>query len=453
MNEMHRLPTVASNVDNVSLALDFLTQLVAAAFKGREASEDDWPKLGFFDDGSPLGDLIAEHSLNFDEYTVLALALAAHVRPELLDQQIRSAIEKAGDFPEIGGYRHAESRTFMPTGQTAAFLLSGYDLEARFTLQQVFGADHWLARKGILHLEPPKDGAPILSGQIIMSRDWIDRLTLGEAKAPPFSASFPARRLETQLSWDDLVLPADTHARLDEMLQWVHHFKTLSDDWGLGARLRPGYRALFHGASGTGKTFAATLLGKSTGREVFRVDLSAVVSKYIGETEKNLANLFTIAQDRNWILFFDEADALFGKRTDVKDSHDRYANQEVSYLLQRIEECEAMCILASNLRSNIDDAFLRRFNAVIRFPEPGPEERAEIWRRALPVALANDDLVKQISAYEMTGGAIVNVAQFAAISALSDKRKTITLEDMELGVQREVEKEGKVFRSLYTSKP
>lgn len=441
-------PIIVSNADNLEAAFDMLANLIRSRLSDQDIAPDGTLGLSYFDDQSPLGEFIKARQPEFAEYVTLLLALAPHVRPTLLDAEIRTAIDKAGDFPDIGGVRDPDSRTFLPTGQTAAFLLAGDHIEGRFTMQRVFSSEHWFAREGILRMDPPEEGAPVLSGRIIMSRDWVDRLTIGEINAPPFSTAFPARRIDTQLSWDDLVLPADTHARLDEILSWVQHFKTLSADWGLGARLRPGYRALFHGSSGTGKTFAATLLGKSTGREVFRVDLSAVVSKYIGETEKNLANLFTIAQDRDWILFFDEADALFGKRTDVKDSHDRYANQEVSYLLQRIEECEGMCILASNLRSNIDDAFLRRFNAVIRFPEPGQPERAEIWRRALPPHLADDALVQQISQYELTGGAIVNVAQFAAISALSDGRETILLSDMELGVQREIEKEGKIFRSI-----
>lgn len=439
---------VTSNADNLDTAFDMLARLIRSRLGGEDIAPDGTVGLQYFDDNSPLGDFIRDREPPFAEYVTLLLALAPHVRPTLLDAEIRSALEKAGDFPEVGGLRDSESRTFLPTGQTAAFLLAGEDLEGRFTMQRILSSEHWFAREGVLRLEPAKEGAPILSGRLIMARDWIDRLTVGETKAPPFSAEFPARRIETQLSWDDLVLPADTHARLAEILDWVQHAGTLAQDWGLSARLRPGYRALFHGASGTGKTFAATLLGKTTGRDVYRVDLSAVVSKYIGETEKNLANLFAVAQDRNWILFFDEADALFGKRTNVKDSHDRYANQEVSYLLQRIEECSALCILASNLRSNIDDAFLRRFNAVIRFPEPGPDERRDIWRRSLPTSLISDQVIEQVCGYEMTGGAIVNVAQFAAINALAQGRAEVQISDMELGVQREIEKEGKVFRSL-----
>ncbi len=440
-----------SNADNLDTAFEMIARLIRSRLGGEDIAPDGTVGLEYFDDNSPLGNFLRDREPPFAEYITLLLALAPHARPTLIDAEIRAILDKGGDFPEVGGLRDPDSRTFLPTGQTVAFLLAGDDLEGRFVVQRILSPDHWFAREGILRLEPAKDGAPALSGRLILARDWVDRLTLGETSAPPFSAEFPARRIETQLGWDDLVLPAGTQAHLSEILDWVQHFGTLSADWGLKARLRPGYRALFHGASGTGKTFAATLIGKTTGREVFRVDLSAVVSKYIGETEKNLANLFTIAQDRNWILFFDEADALFGKRTNVKDSHDRYANQEVSYLLQRIEECDALCILASNLRANIDDAFLRRFNAVIRFPEPGAAERQSIWRRALPLEHLSDEVIDLVCPYELTGGSIVNVAQFAAINALTRGEREVGLQDLELGIRREIEKEGKVFRSLNAS--
>jgi SpoVK/Ycf46/Vps4 family AAA+-type ATPase len=213
-------------------------------------------------------------------------------------------------------------------------------------------------------------------------------------------------------------------------------------------RLRPGYRALFHGPPGTGKTMTATLLGKATGREVYRVDLSTVVSKYIGETEKNLAALFDRAHNRDWILFFDEADALFGKRTSVKDAHDRYANQEVSYLLQRVEEFNGLAILASNFRANIDEAFVRRFNAIIRFPFPSEAERQAIWERTLPDRPGRDRLAGLLARFELSGGSIVNVVQFAAIEAIAAGRGEIALADAVRGIRREVEKEGKVFANL-----
>jgi SpoVK/Ycf46/Vps4 family AAA+-type ATPase len=191
---------------------------------------------------------------------------------------------------------------------------------------------------------------------------------------PALDAGFPTRHLETTLGWDDLVLDKAMRERLGELENWIRHGQTLARNRGMARRLRPGYRALFLGPAGTGKTLAATLLGKATGRDVYRIDLSAVVSKYIGETEKNLAALFEQVRNSDCILFFDEADALFGKRTEVKDAHDRYANQEIGYLLQRAEEFEGLTIVSSTLRTNIDEAFRRRFNAVIRFSLRDPRK-------------------------------------------------------------------------------
>ena len=174
------------------------------------------------------------------------------------------------------------------------------------------------------------------------------------------------------MSWTDLVLHPATFKQLGEIKSWCQHGHRLLHEWGMSAKLRPGYRCLFYGPSGTGKTLTASLLGKDNNRPVFRIDLSMVISKYIGETEKNLSRIFDQAEQRNWILFFDEADALFGKRTDTQNAHDRYANQEVSYLLQRIETFDGIAILASNRRHNLDDAFLRRFESVIYRLTDGP---------------------------------------------------------------------------------
>lgn len=441
-------PAPCSNAANLGAAFDVLVRLIRARIKGEELAPNGELRLAFFDDGSPLGDFIRERQPPFNEYVLLLLALAPHVRPTLLDNEIRTAIAREGDFPEIGGVRDEASRTFLPTGETAAFLLAGDDLDARFQVQELFYSEHWFAREGLLRLDQAREGAPILSGRIVMARDWVERLTLGTAQAPAFGASFPARRITTALDWDDLILEPAVHARIAELENWVRHGRTLMHDWGMAGRLRPGYRALFHGPPGTGKTLTASLLGKATGRDVYRVDLSAVVSKYIGETEKNLAMLFDQACNRDWILFFDEADALFGKRTNVKDAHDRYANQEVSYLLQRVEEFDGLVILASNFHANIDDAFLRRFNAIIRFSFPSEGERREIWTRALPEHDGRDRLASLLARFELSGGNIVNVVQFAAIEAIAAGRPTICLADALMGVNREFEKEGKVFRNL-----
>ncbi len=217
---------------------------------------------------------------------------------------------------------------------------------------------------------------------------------------------------------------------------------------GMEKKLGPGYRALFYGPPGTGKTLSATLLAKQYKMPLFRVDLSALVSKYIGETEKNLARLFDEAEYKKWILFFDEADALFGKRTQVKDAHDRYANQEVSYLMQRIETFDGLVILASNLKGNMDDAFTRRFQSIIYFPFPTPEEQLIIWQKSFPKKLQPDkdvDLRNFVQRYKLTGANIMNVVQYCCLTSLANNKKKISCELLSAGIQRELQKEGRAF--------
>jgi SpoVK/Ycf46/Vps4 family AAA+-type ATPase len=259
-------------------------------------------------------------------------------------------------------------------------------------------------------------------------------------------AQFPAHLIQTGLNWDHLVLPESTLSQLTEIRDWILHGQKLLDEWGLRDRIAAGFTSLLHGPSGTGKTTAACLLGKHCGCEVFKVDLSLMVSKYIGETEKNLARIFDAAENRGWILFFDEADALFGKRTRVSDSHDRYANQEVSFLLQRIEEFSGVVILASNLKSNIDPAFTRRLQSIIPFPMPQGAERLRIWRNALSARCALEhglSLEEIAEKHEISGGTIVNVVRFASLRSISRGSHLIRREDIEEGLRREQLKEGR----------
>jgi SpoVK/Ycf46/Vps4 family AAA+-type ATPase len=217
-------------------------------------------------------------------------------------------------------------------------------------------------------------------------------------------------------------------------------------DWGLQNKFKSGYKALFYGPPGTGKTFTATLLGKEFNKDVYRIDLSQVVSKYIGETEKNLEKVFQKAESRNWILFFDEADALFGRRTSVSTAHDRYANQETSYLLQRIEDFDGLVILASNNKTNIDAAFLRRFNALVHFPIPDPEERLHLWKIYLPAnhGLEADELLNIANRYDVTGSTVLNAIHHSAINAFASKR-LIGHDDIITSLKRELRKEDRML--------
>ncbi len=388
---------------------------------------------------------IKQFKLNTEEKLLLILALAPHLCPDFFDKVIRKKLSKSGDFPQLGGVRGKNFRGFLPTGETALFTLAGDDLEKRFEVQKLFDSDHFFAKQQILWLENPPQGEPAMSGRIIMSQEYVELFTLGKISAPRFGMNFPAQRIETQMDWEDLVLPTQTMNSIKELEVWVQHGDTLLYQWKLANKLKPGYRVLFHGPPGTGKTLTASLLGKYTGKDVYKIDLSMVVSKFIGETEKNLANLFDKAENKDWILFFDEADALFGKRTNVRDAHDKYANQEVSFLLQRTESYSGLVILATNFKSNIDDAFTRRFQSHIYFPKPKYAERQLLWQKAFPekVTLDGIDLSNVARQYELTGAHIMNVVQYACLQSLSKKTNKISQKDLIDGIKKEYSKEGK----------
>jgi hypothetical protein len=233
-----------------------------------------------------------------------------------------------------------------------------------------------------------------------------------------------AQRVAATAEWRDLVLPAPLLTTLRDIATSVRYRTRVYDDWGFSARDSRGLgvTALFSGSSGTGKTLAAEVIANELQLDLYRIDLSGVVSKYIGETEKNLRRLFDAAEDGGAILLFDEADALFGKRSEVRDSHDRYANIEVSYLLQRMEQYRGLAILTTNLRDALDPAFLRRLRFAVHFPFPGPADRAEIWRRVFPHALPTDGLdVEKLARLSIAGGNIRNIAVNAAFGAARDE--------------------------------
>jgi hypothetical protein len=229
-----------------------------------------------------------------------------------------------------------------------------------------------------------------------------------------------AQRIEPAAAWEDLVLPAAETALLRQIAAQVAHRATVYESWGFGVRASRGLgiSALFAGPSGTGKTMGAEVLAHSLSLDLYRIDLASVVSKYIGETEKNLRRVFDAAEDSGAILFFDEADALFGKRSEVKDSHDRYANIEISYLLQRMEAYRGLAVLATNMKGALDHAFLRRLRFVVNFPFPDVAQRAEIWRRMFPATTPTEGLeATRLARLDVTGGSIRNIALNAAFLA------------------------------------
>lgn len=356
--------------------------------------------------------------ITFQERTVVMLALMPHVCPQVLDIFFVQNKNFDRQYTEFGGWKGLSHGGFLPTGETASFIIAGEDVEKRKSVVSMFQKDHWFYGRNILRLEGANEGEPFLSGQLRVSEEFLSRVMLDKEYKPDYNIGFPAKRITTALEWEDMVVDYQVASELDEICTWIESGKIIMDDWGLSRFLKAGYRSLFYGPPGTGKTLAATLLGKRNGMDVYRVDLSMIVSKYIGETEKNLARVFDLAENRNWILFFDEADALFGKRTSTNTSNDRHANQEVAYLLQRIEDFPGIIILATNLRSNIDEAFSRRFQSVIYFPMPTEELRAELWRKMLPSDWLDNDaeeVINMAARTELSGGSIANVVRRCAL--------------------------------------
>ena len=437
------------HVTNLQSAFDWLRNIVTECLNihVRKTKNFAIDPLDVHSEDSILAKFIAAYKPTQEEFVILMLALTPHIKPGFFGDIMAEHLPEGGDFPEFGGVKVANHRGILPTGETAQFILAGDDLEKRLEVQRILSSEHWFAQKHILWLEPMREGEPVMSGRLVLDPEIVELLTVGTVSKPRFSMDFPAEYLETGMEWDDLVLHPNTLRHIREIENWITYNDTLLQEWGMRKKIKPGYRALFYGSPGTGKTLTATLLGKYTGKDVFRIDLSRIVSKYIGETEKNLSKLFNKAEHKNWILFFDEADALFGKRTEIRDAHVKYANQEVAYLLQRIEGYNGLVILATNQRLIIDDAFVRRFQTIIHFPMPRSEERYEIWLRAFPQQLEITDDVdwRQVAArFELTGAGIMNVTHYCAVEALADQSRCIDLKRLEGAILREYIKEGKV---------
>ena len=259
-----------------------------------------------------------------------------------------------------------------------------------------------------------------------------------------------ARRIRPRVGWDDLVLPADVEDQIRELVDRYRYRSLVHDTWGASPFPSPGVVALFAGASGTGKTTAAEVVSGELGVDMFKIDLSSVVSKYIGETEKNLEELFSAAESGDMVLCFDEADALLGKRSEVSDARDRYANLEVSYLLQRMETYDGFVVLTTNMQANIDQAFLRRIHGRVSFPNPSPAERRQIWQRSLADVPTSDlDLDFLADRFDLVGGAIRNAALSGAFFAAA-AGSPLTTELAILGLKREFQKQGKMItRELF----
>ena len=278
-----------------------------------------------------------------------------------------------------------------------------------------------------------------------------DLLLAARAHSNPRLSSL-ARKIVPRYVWEDIILPADQLALLREIVATVRGRPRVLDEWGVGHKLvsSAGVPILFAGDPGTGKTMAAEIIANELGLDLYKIDLSTVVSKYIGETEKNLEKIFNEAQSSNAILFFDEADAIFGKRSEVKDAHDRYANIEISYLLQRMEMYDGVTILATNLRANLDEAFTRRLHFAVDFPFPEEADRLRIWQTLFPPDVPREadlDFGLLARRFKLAGGNIRNILVSAAYLAAADGAK-VTMRHLLHGARRELQKMGRLVSEV-----
>jgi hypothetical protein len=352
--------------------------------------------------------------------------LVARTRTEAQALSERTALVVEVPFPSFAERRETWERL---TGGSAV------DVAAKFRLSvEQIGAAAEVSR--------------IVAGARGLTHPDSEDLDLGARHASSSRLGDLATRLAPGYRWDDLVLPDRQRDLLRSISAYLRHRDRVLSEWGYERTIArtQGLKVLFAGESGTGKTMAAQVLGGELGLDLFRVDLATVVSKYIGETEKNLERIFAAADGSNAILFFDEADALFGKRSEVSDAHDRYANIEVAYLLQRMEAYPGAVILATNFKRNIDDAFIRRLDFVIDFPFPEPEDRKRIWRLVLPgqAPVAEDvDLDFLAAQFKLSGGAIRNCSLAAAFRA-ADEGDAIGMRHLVQAVAQEYGKQGRL---------
>lgn len=443
-----------SNVKTIQQEIDWLASVideVIQTYLMQDGHENNWLDLPMPDlsaNPSPYAEMAAKWKLNAYGRLALALAMAPHIRPEALDVFLIKNQTYDRGFTEFGGTTDKNHSGFLPTGQTLCFLIASGNPQLLVEAMNAIGPHSILIQEQVLTLTPTEDHISKLNGILSINNNWMNYFLTGEKTGIEYNAPFSAQKITTHLEWEDLVLDGYVLEQVEEVLTWLQHSEVLLNDWDLSKKIKPGFRALFYGPPGTGKTLTATLIGKTSQRDVYRVDLSMVVSKYIGETEKNLAKIFDIAQQKNWILYFDEADALFGKRTATQSSNDRHANQQTAYFLQRIEDFQGTVILATNLRANMNEAFLSIFQSVIHFNLPSAEKRYQLWKNAFSGKCTLDtdiDLTAIAEKYEVTGGAITNILRFCALSAVRRNSTVAGKNELLKGLRREFHKENKTL--------
>lgn len=395
---------------------------------------EDIPPVTTSDAEGEYAQLIKRHSFNAEERLLLALSLCNHYNPRLLtvfleniQLQFAARVIKAENLLSV-----------LPTAETFFFIAGGNSGKSLTHLHRYFDTSHPFYKESILDLGIASPGVSRFDAPLLMPPTARELLLYDKYQPPRFSNEFPAQLLSTKLEWKDLVLMPQTQQLLNELKNRLLNeadVRTWKTNTGrLGDHMRPGIRVLLFGASGQGKTLTTSLLGKLLEREVYRIDLSSVISKYIGETSKNLRNLFDTAERKKWILFIDEGDALLGMRSDLtanSGSTAQHANQDVAYILQRIENFDGFVVVATNLANNIDAAFERRFEGRIRYAPLNTELQVQVWKNTWPEKLLTDTACRidlLLSENPLSPASIVNVIQRIAFLAAEQNNFSVKAE-------------------------
>lgn len=375
------------------------------------------------------------------ERVILAFSHCFQLAPNFFKKLEQEEIGNKTSIDSFGLIAHSTTNLLQPTIHTANWFSDIYQIEIQF-----LDENHFFFTDSIL--EPLTYTPSIFSTPLIFTKK-AQYLFFGEQiYLPEYSKDFPAELLETQLTKQDLILPKTILNEVNELIYWVQHEDVFQQNNHLQKWIRPGFRALFYGPPGTGKSLTATLIGQETNRFVYRIDLSNMISKYIGETQKNLAKVFDRGEKNNWILFFDECDAILGSRSNNGSSNERGANQEIAYLLQRVENYKGIILLATNLKENIDEAFLRRFEVSIEFAIPDISTRKLLWKTIFSkdYQISEDWIYSLATTYKLTGGALVNILRFVALYKQKNKGN-ISLSIILEGIRREYHKMGQTMPS------
>ena len=401
---------------------------------------------------STWGNLLRRKTFTPEECLAIGLGLIPELDAKGLDVLANVAEEDDRVGGNAGGTNGKQHQGILPTGQTLAFLLAATTDLGAAKARQLLHTQHPLIKEGVLMYADPESNEPSLSGILKISHEYLHILTYGTPYIPRLSTQFPAELVTTSMSWDDMVLPENTIFQLQEIMTWMQVRHELIAEGKMQKVLRPGYRAVFHGPSGTGKTLAAQLMAQQLNLPLLKVHTPMLVSKWVGETEKNLNRLFDQASGRDWILLFDEGENLFGQRGG-NSTQDQYSNQQIGFLLQKIERYDGLVIISSNRYASMDTAFKRRFESIIHFKAPGYQERLQLWSSIFEGIEIDQREVKFEALAEhypeITGGLIINILRSARIWAHQQDRSWIKLVD----IIRAIQKESYKFSAGWVVKP